>query len=175
MFRTLLLAALLVTACAPAKDGPEQADAGTPAVPPAAAEATAPAPSPISNSPDAIATATFAPALGITIGEFEHNAAGLYWKDHKVGDGTEARIGSRVRVQYDGKLPDGTGFDKGVFPFTIGAHQVIDGWEQGIAGMRVGGTRTLIVPPSLGYGPAANGPIPANATLVFEVELLEVQ
>ncbi|MEO8478114.1 MAG: FKBP-type peptidyl-prolyl cis-trans isomerase, partial [Gemmatimonadota bacterium] len=78
-------------------------------------------------------------------------------------------------VQYDGKLPNGTGFDAGVYPFTIGGHAVIDGWEQGIAGMRVGGTRTLIIPPALGYREAGNGPIPGNATLVFEVELLEVQ
>lgn len=163
MLRTMIAATLLVTACAPADDAPESAQS---ADAPAAA---------ISNSPDSIATATFAPAFGIVIGEFEHNAAGLYWQDHIVGTGTEAQIGSNVRVKYDGRLPDGTGFDKGIYPFTIGAKQVIDGWDQGITGMRVGGTRTLIIPPTLGYGAAANGPIPANATLVFEVELLEVK
>lgn len=178
MLRTILATSLLLVACAPAKDAPDSADSANPAAAPISAEPDAPAvpaASAINNSPDSIATATFAPAFGIVIGEYEHNAAGLYWKDHKVGDGKEAQIGSRVRVQYTGQLADGTGFDKGVFPFTIGGHQVIDGWEQGIAGMRVGGKRTLIIPPTLGYGAGGSGPIPANATLVFEVELMEVQ
>lgn len=175
MLRTLIATSLLLTACAPAKDAPEPVDSVTTAVAPVSEEPAAPAPSAINNSPDSIATAAFAPALGIVIGEYEHNTTGLYWKDHKVGDGKEAKIGSRVRVQYDGRLPDGTGFDKGVYPFTIGSHQVIEGWEQGIAGMKVGGTRTLIIPPSLGYGAGGSGPIPANATLVFDVELMEVQ
>lgn len=164
--------ALLLAACGSTKDAVPPAESLTP--PPAPAT-SATVPTDISNSPADIATAAFAPTLNIVIGEFTRSGTGLYWKDHKVGDGKEAHIGSRVRVKYDGRLPNGTGFDNGVFPFVIGMHQVIDGWDQGIAGMKVGGTRTLIVPPSLGYGSEANGPIPANATLVFDVELLEVQ
>ncbi len=178
MLRTLLATSLLLAACAPAKDAPEAPDAGSTPVVSVAAEPAAPdtpAPSAISNSPTTIATATFASTLGIDIAEFEHNEAGLYWKDRVVGKGQEAKIGSQVSVKYDGKFPDGNAFESGTFPFTVGARQVIDGWDQGIKGMKVGGKRTLIIPASLAYGPAANGKIPANATLVFEVELLEVQ
>ncbi|MEO8478304.1 MAG: FKBP-type peptidyl-prolyl cis-trans isomerase [Gemmatimonadota bacterium] len=172
MLRTLLATSLLLAACAPAKDAPESVDPGSTPVVPVAAEPAAPA---ISNSPTSIATATFASTLGINIAEFEHNEAGLYWKDRIVGTGQEAKIGSQVSVKYDGKFPNGSAFESGTFPFTVGARQVIDGWDQGIKGMKVGGKRTLIIPASLAYGPAANGKIPANATLVFEVELLEVQ
>ena len=104
----------------------------------------------------------------------------------RTGSGTEATNGRTVTVHYTGWLYSasaadnkGTQFDtsaaRGPFSFILGARQVIAGWDQGVAGMRVGGMRRLVIPPSLGYGGTANGPIPANSTLVFDVELLTVQ
>ena len=96
------------------------------------------------------------------------------------GNGEIAEVGKRVSVHYEGRLEDGTVFDGSrprgqAFSFTIGAGQVIQGWEQGVAGMKVGETRKLTIPPELGYGEAgAGGVIPPNATLVFEIELLDV-
>lgn len=100
--------------------------------------------------------------------------------DATEGAGDEARRGDTVTVHYTGVLPDGTVFDSSVsrgepFTFTIGGGQVIQGWEQGVAGMKVGGTRLLAIPPALGYGAAAVGPIPPNSTLIFQVELLDVK
>lgn len=106
--------------------------------------------------------------------------------DLRVGTGAEATNGRRVTVNYTGWLYSttatdnkGTQFDTSVgrsaFAFTLGGGQVIAGWDRGVAGMRVGGLRRLVIPPDLGYGGTANGPIPANSTLVFDVELLAVQ
>ena len=100
--------------------------------------------------------------------------------DSVVGKGAEAVNGKSVTVHYTGKLTDGTKFDSSVdrkepFSFTLGAGQVIKGWEQGIVGMKVGGKRKLTIPPALAYGSNAVGAIPANSTLVFDVELLEVK
>jgi FKBP-type peptidyl-prolyl cis-trans isomerase FkpA len=106
--------------------------------------------------------------------------------DITVGSGAEAVNGKRLTVNYtlwlfDAAKPDQKGQQMqtsvGVSPysFTLGAGQVIPGWDQGFAGMRVGGTRRLVVPPSLAYGSTGNGPIPPNATLVFDVQLLDVQ
>ena len=98
----------------------------------------------------------------------------------KVGTGAEAKTGDLVTVNYTGYLTDGTKFDSSLdsgqpFQFTIGKGKVIQGWEQGFAGMKVGGTRKLTIPPELGYGAqGAGGVIPPNATLVFDVELLAV-
>ena len=112
----------------------------------------------------------------------------LQMVDTKVGDGAEARAGRVVRVHYTGWLFDAAKADKrGVkfdsskdrnepFEFPLGGGQVIPGWDQGFAGMKVGGTRVLTIPPAMGYGArGAGGVIPPNATLVFEVELLEVK
>lgn len=101
-------------------------------------------------------------------------------EDIKVGDGEEALIGKKVTVNYIGSLPDGTKFDssydRGIpFSFNLGSGQVIRGWDEGLVGMRVGGKRRLIIPPSLGYGNQAVGSIPPNSTLIFEVELLSVE
>lgn len=106
--------------------------------------------------------------------------------DLRAGTGLEAAIGRTVFVHYIGWLYDSsktdnkgaqfdTSLNRGPFSFTLGAGQVIRGWDQGVAGMRVGGIRRLIIPPSLGYGSSPNGPIPANSTLVFDVELLDVR
>jgi FKBP-type peptidyl-prolyl cis-trans isomerase len=101
-------------------------------------------------------------------------------EDLKQGAGTEAITGKNVTVHYVGTLTDGNKFDssrdrgKG-FSFRLGAGQVIKGWDQGVAGMKIGGLRKLTIPASLGYGDRGFPPvIPPNATLVFEVELLEV-
>lgn len=97
-----------------------------------------------------------------------------------TGAGREARSGYRVQVHYRGTLEDGRQFDASYdrgqpFQFRLGAGQVIPGWDQGIDGMREGGRRKLTVPPHLAYGPqGAAGIIPPNATLIFEVELIEV-
>ena len=109
-------------------------------------------------------------------------ATQLSIKDEVVGTGAVAAAGDSVTVNYVGALTDGTVFDASAnhgttgFTFTLGAGQVIKGWDEGIVGMKVGGKRTLIIPASLAYGDQAIGNvIPANATLVFEVELLKVQ
>jgi len=104
----------------------------------------------------------------------------LKMEDSKVGDGAVAEAGKQVSVHYTGWLTDGTKFDSSKdrgqpFTFQLGAGQVIKGWDQGVAGMKVGGVRKLTIPASLGYGASgAGGVIPPNATLVFEVELLGV-
>jgi FKBP-type peptidyl-prolyl cis-trans isomerase len=106
--------------------------------------------------------------------------------DVRVGTGGDAVTGRALTVNYTGWLyntsrPENKGavFDTSVgadpFTFLLGAGAVIEGWDQGLAGMRVGGIRRLIIPPSLGYGAVRNGVIPPNATLLFEVELLEVE
>jgi FKBP-type peptidyl-prolyl cis-trans isomerase len=102
-------------------------------------------------------------------------------KDLAVGKGAEAKAGDNVKVHYVGTLTDGKEFDSSKkhdkpFDFELGAGRVIKGWDQGVAGMKVGGKRKLTVPPSLGYGARGFPPvIPPNSTLVFEVELLEVK
>jgi FKBP-type peptidyl-prolyl cis-trans isomerases 1 len=107
--------------------------------------------------------------------------SGLQYADLVVGDGEEATLGSTVSVHYTGWLQsNGVKFDSSLdrgtpFDFQIGANTVIQGWEEGVQGMHVGGKRQLIIPPELGYGSREVGPIPANSVLVFEVELLDVQ
>lgn len=106
-------------------------------------------------------------------------ASGLILQDLAVGAGEEAAVGRTVSVHYAGRFPNGTEFDssRGREPlsFTLGSGEVIPGWDEGIAGMREGGRRLLVVPPHLGYGEKGLGPIPPQATLVFDVELLEVR
>jgi peptidylprolyl isomerase len=136
----------------------------------------------------ALAIATAVPLLGRA--EAANNQViempnGLKYTDTKAGDGATATSGNKVSVHYTGWLYNngakGAKFDSSVdrgqpFQFTLGAHQVIAGWDEGVAGMKVGGKRTLIIPPELGYGArGAGGVIPPNATLMFDVELLGVQ
>jgi peptidylprolyl isomerase len=96
------------------------------------------------------------------------------------GKGKEAKKGDSVEVHYTGTLTNGTKFDSSVdrkqpFPFPLGAGRVIKGWDEGVAGMKEGGKRKLIIPPELAYGNEQKGPIPPNSTLIFEVELLKVK
>ena len=109
------------------------------------------------------------------------NDNGLIIKDELVGTGTEVKSGDTITINYTGKLLDGTVFDSslkpGRTPFStkIGVGQVIKGWDEGVIGMKVGGKRTLTIPASLGYGSQATGGIPANSTLIFDLELLDVK
>ena len=102
-------------------------------------------------------------------------------EDEVVGTGPEVKAGQTAVVHYTGWLTDGTKFDSSKdrgqpFSFKLGAGQVIQGWDQGVQGMKVGGKRKLTIPPQLGYGAkGAGGVIPPNATLVFEVELLDIK
>jgi FKBP-type peptidyl-prolyl cis-trans isomerase FkpA len=110
--------------------------------------------------------------------------SGLQYEDELVGSGPQASVGKNVRVHYTGWLFEngvqGVKFDSSrdrnePFEFPLGAGMVIRGWDEGVAGMKVGGKRTLVIPPQLGYGPrGAGGVIPPNATLKFDVELLAV-
>jgi FKBP-type peptidyl-prolyl cis-trans isomerase len=114
-------------------------------------------------------------------GDGVKTADGLQYWDIKVGTGTEAKDGSHVKVHYTGWLTSGKKFDSSVdagtpFDFTIGKGEVIKGWEEGVAGMKVGGKRQLRIPPALAYGERGYpGAIPANATLIFDIQLLDVK
>lgn len=107
--------------------------------------------------------------------------SGLRYQDLAQGDGATATAGKSVTVHYTGWLPNGEKFDSSrdrnePFSFTLGAGQVIAGWDEGVAGMKVGGRRKLVIPPDLAYGTAGAPPdIPPGATLVFDVELLNVR
>ena len=114
-------------------------------------------------------------------GEPVTTKSGLKYWDIKKGDGFEAATGKHVKVHYTGWLTNGKKFDSSVdrrepFEFTLGGGEVIAGWDEGVAGMRIGGKRQLRIPPELGYGNrGAGGVIPPGATLIFDVELLGVR
>lgn len=104
----------------------------------------------------------------------------LIIEDTTVGTGEEAQAGDLVEVHYVGTLTDGTPFDSSrdrgqTFSFRIGAGEVIQGWEEGVPGMKVGGVRTLTIPSDMAYGDYGVGSIPGGATLIFEVELVSIQ
>jgi FKBP-type peptidyl-prolyl cis-trans isomerase FkpA len=130
------------------------------------------------SEPSDPATETFAASLGVNLSAMTKKSADLYVQDLVVGTGTEAASGRIVRVTYTGWLKNGTQFDsnvgKSTLAFLLGNHDVISGWDQGIVGMRVGGKRRLVVGSNLAYGAAGRGTIPANATLVFDVELVSI-
>ena len=106
-------------------------------------------------------------------------ASGLKYVERKIGDGKEAKVGSKVKVHYTGTFVDGKKFDSSIgkdpYELTIGNAEVIKGWEEGLEGMKVGGKRKLIIPPKLAYGEKGRTGIPPNSTLLFEIELVDVK
>ena len=138
------------------------------------------APDPEDAAPTVSATPGYAPELGVDLAASTQTPSGLYYRDLVVGDGAEATPGRRVAVHYKGQLVDGSFFDANVpgerpLTFLLGSGTVIQGWDEGIAGMRVGGKRQLVIPPELAYGDVGQGAIPPDATLVFTVDLVGVQ
>ena len=134
----------------------------------------------VSKVPSNPATEKYAAALNVNLPQSIRKSDDLYIQDVVVGTGDEAIAGKRLGMTYTGWLVNGSKFDsnvgRGPFTFTLGQHQVIDGWDQGVAGMKVGGKRRIIIGSGLGYGPAGSPPvIPPNSTLVFDVELLTVK
>jgi peptidylprolyl isomerase len=113
--------------------------------------------------------------------EMTSTGSGLRYRDDREGDGDTAKAGDHVVVHYTGTLEDGEKFDSSrdrgqPLEFALGTGMVIRGWDEGVAGMKVGGRRTLVIPSELGYGArGAGGVIPPHATLVFDVELLEIR
>lgn len=130
-------------------------------------DATAPAEIPLEQQ-------TWAASLGIDLATMTRLPSGVYYKDTVVGTGGTATTSSTVSVFYTGYLANAHVFDSNVgstavsFPLS----ELIDGWKFGIPGMRIGGTRRLVIPSALGYGPRGSGPIPANANLVFDIQLV---
>jgi FKBP-type peptidyl-prolyl cis-trans isomerase FkpA len=123
----------------------------------------------------------FSASLEVDTAAMTRTPSGLRYQDVTVGEGKEATPGHPVSVHYTGWLPNGEKFDSSrdrnqPFGFTLGAGEVIAGWDEGVAGMKVGGRRKLVIPPDLAYGTAGAPPdIPPGATLVFDVELLDVR
>ena len=169
----IVCAMILMGACT-RKEQPEQSQPAT--QPGAAAPAPAtPAPAEAAKPAEPAPTKTAPAAKTIT------TASGLKYQDLLEGKGPSPKPGSHVMVHYTGWLTNGTKFDSSLdrnqpFAFTLGRGEVIKGWDEGVATMRVGGKRKLTIPPGLGYGSrGAGGVIPPNATLIFEVELLGFQ
>ncbi|HEY3012158.1 MAG TPA: FKBP-type peptidyl-prolyl cis-trans isomerase [Gemmatimonadales bacterium] len=129
----------------------------------------------------AVGAGGFSAALEVDTTAMTKTPSGLRYQDVSTGQGAEATAGKTVSVHYTGWLPNGEKFDSSrdrnqPFGFTLGAGQVIAGWDEGVAGMKVGGRRKLVIPPDLGYGTAGAPPdIPPGATLVFDIELLNVR
>jgi peptidylprolyl isomerase len=131
------------------------------------------------TGPQTPETTTYAASLGVDLKAMTMSAGGLYTRDLVVGTGAVAANGKTLSMHYLGYLSDGTLFDGNTsaapFTFVLGAHTVIQGWDEGIAGMKVGGKRQLVIPPSLGYGGVTYGPIPGGSVLIFTVDLLSAQ
>ncbi|HYW31880.1 MAG TPA: FKBP-type peptidyl-prolyl cis-trans isomerase [Gemmatimonas sp.] len=130
------------------------------------------------TGPSVPASEIYAASLGVNIPAMTKLSDALYIQDIAVGTGVEATSGKTVRLNYTGWLANGTQFDSnqsgGLPPFVLGAGRVVEGWDRGIVGMKVGGRRRLVIGSALGYGAGGSGPIPPNATMVFIVELLSV-
>jgi FKBP-type peptidyl-prolyl cis-trans isomerase len=130
------------------------------------------------SGPSDPATEVFASSLGVNLAQMTQVADRLYVQDLAVGSGAEATSGKQLRMRYTGWLRTGSQFDSNTsangFGFVLGVGQVIEGWDIGVSGMRVGGRRRLVFGSRYGYGPSGSGPIPPNATLVFDVELVSI-
>ena len=127
-----------------------------------------------------IEEASFASVLGVNLAASTKTANGAYYRDIVVGTGAVVASGQHICIRYTGWLSNGVQFDTNLsntnpLTFKLGAGEVIDGFDEALAGVRVGGRRQLIVPPSLGYGPYNYGPIPGNSILVFNVEVVAAQ
>jgi peptidylprolyl isomerase len=126
-----------------------------------------------------IESATFAPALGVNLAASTKTADGLYYRDITVGTGATLAVNQTVGMYYTGSFTNGATFDSktsgATFSFKLGTGAVIKGWDEGLVGMKVGGRRQLIIPPSLGYGPNDYFTIPGNSILVFTVDAVSAQ
>jgi peptidylprolyl isomerase len=169
---TAALLAALLTACAGEETTPEPEPLTT-------EEATTPEEAaPTMADPTTI---TYAPELEVNFDAMQRNDSGLYYEVLEEGSGETVAPGQTAVVHYTGWLPDGTKFDSSrdrgePFSFGVGGGQVIAGWDEGVGGMAIGEQRKLVIPPDMGYGATgAGGVIPPNATLVFDVELLEIR
>ena len=116
----------------------------------------------------------FAASLGIDLETMTETSSGLFFKDDIEGTGDPVALLDTVSLSYTGWLVNGEEFDSGMFPATLGETGLIPGFTEGIVGMRVGGTRTLVIPADLAYGSAGQGSIPGNAVLVFEIMLVSI-
>ena len=133
-----------------------------------------------SSAPASIAGTAFSPELAVDTTTMTPIRGGGWYRDLQVGSGPEAMRGQTIGVYYIGMFPNGTEFDVTRAPeaparIRLGSGQVIAGWDRGIPGMRVGGQRLLVLPPSLAYGSSGNARIPPNSVLVFLIELVEVR
>ena len=121
----------------------------------------------------------YAPSLGVDLSRMTQTTSGLYYQDLLAGNGSAAASGRSVWVNYTGWLADGSVFDQNrdgrPLTMPLGQGRLIPGWEEGLNGMRVGGRRLLVIPPGLAYGNQSPGPgVPANATLIFDIQLVRV-
>jgi FKBP-type peptidyl-prolyl cis-trans isomerase len=124
-----------------------------------------------------IAAWRLSPTIGVPEDSLRSVAHGVWVHDLQIGSGRAAAVGDAVALHFVAFLADGTIFsatDRKPFRFTLGAGQVIDGWEDGVPGMRVGGRRQLVIPPDRGYGSRGDGPVPPDAVLVFDLTLVEL-
>jgi len=134
----------------------------------------------VSVTENKVEETTFASSLGVNLSASTKTAGGAYYRDLVVGTGAVVTSGQNLTVRYTGWLANGTQFDSNTsaanpLAFKLGANQVILGFDEGLPGMKVGGQRQLILPPSLGYGPYDYGPIPGNSVTVFKVEVISAQ
>lgn len=157
-----LAAALLFAACSGDSDAAAEPDTTTIAT---------------DGAPVPIASTTFAPTLEVDLAASTETPTGLYYRDITVGDGAVVEEGDSAAVYYALNLPDGTKIEDTAvghpYTFIVGRSSVIQGWHEGVEGMRIGGKRQLIIPPTLGYGARDNGPIPGNSVLVFTIEVVD--
>jgi FKBP-type peptidyl-prolyl cis-trans isomerase FkpA len=169
MGRVLFVVSLATMGCS--------SGAGAPATTTSTTSGPAPAVSasaPVAQA-DEVTRTTFSPQLNIRLDSMIRRPSGLYVQDLQVGNGSVATRTRTAIVRYSGFLSNGKAFDSGEISVTLGTNKTIRAWEEGLLGMRVGGRRRLVVPPSLAYGSRGNGEvIPPNAVLVFEMELTSV-